>query len=145
MGSLEPGKLADIVLWHPAYFGAKPQLVLKAGFPAWGVTGDPNAAVEGAQPLVLGPQFGAHGAAPAEISVAFVSRSTTDAGVDLLPTRRRRVPVRGTRGLTLADMVHNTRTGQVDVDVRTGGVSLDGERLESPPAQSVSLSRLYFL
>ena len=145
VGSLELGKLADIVLWHPAYFGAKPQLVLKAGFPAWGVTGDPNSAVERSEPLVLGPQFGGHGAAPAEVSVAFVSAATNDSGADLLPTRRRRVAVRGTRGLTLSDMVHNTRTGLVDVDVRTGAVRLDGERLESPPAQSVALSRLYFL
>ena len=145
VGSLELGKMADIVLWHPAYFGAKPQLVLKAGFPAWGVTGDPNAAVERSEPLVLGPQFGGHGAAPAEVSVAFVSAATNDSGADLLPTRRRRVAVRGTRGLTLSDMVHNTRTGLVDVDVRTGAVRLDGERLESPPAQSVALSRLYFL
>lgn len=145
VGSLELGKMADIVLWEPAYFGAKPHLVLKAGFPAWGVTGDPNAAVEGAEPLVLGPQFGAHGAAPAEISVAFVSGSTKDAGADLLPTRRRRVAVSGTRGLTLNDMVHNSRTGLVDVDLNTGAVRLDGERLESPPAASVALSRLYFL
>jgi urease subunit alpha len=145
VGSLEPGKLADVVLWQPAFFGAKPQLVLKAGFPAWGVTGDPNAAVEGAEPLVIGPQFGGHGAAPAELSVVFVSGSTKDAGSDRLPTRRRRVAVRGTRNLTLADMVRNTRTGLVDVDVSTGAVRLDGDRLESPPADSVSLSRLYFL
>jgi urease subunit alpha len=145
VGSLEPGKMADIVLWHPAYFGAKPQLVLKSGFPAWGVTGDPNAAVEGAEPLVLGPQFGAHGAAPAEISVAFVSGSTKDSGEDRLPTRRRRVAVRNTRGLSLTDMVRNTRTGSVDVDLSTGAVRLDGERIQSLPAESVSLSRLYFL
>jgi urease subunit alpha len=145
VGSLEPGKMADIVLWQPASFGAKPQLVLKSGFPAWGVTGDPNAAVEGAEPLVLGPQFGGHGAAPAELSVAFVSASTKDSGSDLLPTRRRRVAVRGTRGLSLNDMVRNSRTGLVDVDVGTGAVRLDGERLESPPAASIALSRLYFL
>ncbi len=145
VGSLEPGKMADIVLWHPAYFGAKPQLVLKSGFPAWGVTGDPNAAVDGAEPLVLGPQFGGHGAAPAEISVAFVSGSTKDSGADRLPTRRRRVAVRHTRGLTLGDMVRNTRSGSVEVDVGTGAVRLDGERIQSAPAQSVSLSRLYFL
>src|SRR5690606_14111104 len=88
IGSLEPGKLADIVLWEPARFAASPRLVLKAGFPAWGVTGDPNAAVEHAQPRVMGPQFGGHGAAPAEIAVAFVSRSALDAGRDRLPTRR---------------------------------------------------------
>lgn len=145
IGSLQPGRLADIVLWKPASFGAKPQLVLKAGFPAWGVTGDPNAAVEQAQPLVIGPQFGGFGAAPAEISVAFVSGSARDAGEDRLPTRRARVAVRDTRAIGLPHMVRNARTGAVRVDAKTGFVDLDGERLTSSPAESVSLSRLYFL
>jgi urease subunit alpha len=129
VGSIEPGKLADIVLWHPAYFGAKPQLVLKAGFPAYGVTGDPNAATESCEPLVLGPQFGAHGATAA----------------DLMPTRRRRVAVRGTRGIGPRAMLRNGRLGSVDVDPRTGLVTLDGEPVTSQAAETVSLSRLYFL
>ncbi|WP_369208926.1 urease subunit alpha [Streptomyces sp. PU-14G] len=145
IGSIEPGKMADIVLWHPAYFGAKPQMVLKSGFPAWGVTGDPNAATDTSEPLVLGPLFGGHGAAPAELSVAFVSRAAAEHGGDTLPTRRRRVAVRGTRGIGPADLVHNTRLGAVDVDQRTGLVTLDGEPLRSEPAESVSLNRLYFL
>ncbi|MET9392545.1 urease subunit alpha [Streptomyces sp. NPDC006624] len=145
VGSLETGKLADIVLWRPEYFGAKPQLVLKAGFPAYGVTGDPNAATDTCEPLVLGPQFGAHGATPAEISVAFVAQAAADQGHDLLPTRRRRVAVRGTRGIGPADLRRNSRTGTVDVDRRTGLVTLDGEPLRSAPAESVSLNRLYFL
>ncbi|MGV9501586.1 urease subunit alpha [Streptomyces sp. NPDC003642] len=145
VGSLEVGKLADIVLWRPEYFGAKPQLVLKAGFPAYGVTGDPNAATDTCEPLVLGPQFGAHGATPAELSVAFVAQAAVDRGHDLLPTRRRRVAVRGTRGIGPADLRLNSRTGSVDVDQRTGLVTLDGEPLRSRPAESVSLNRLYFL
>ncbi|MEU4348518.1 urease subunit alpha [Streptomyces sp. NPDC023838] len=145
IGSIEVGKMADIVLWRPAYFGAKPQLVLKSGFPAWGVTGDPNAATETCEPLVLGPLFGAHGAAPAELSVAFVARAALDQGSDLMPTRRRRVAVRGTRGIGPADLVFNSRTGAVDVDGRTGLVTLDGDPLRSEPADSVSLNRLYFL
>ncbi|MFD9487656.1 urease subunit alpha [Streptomyces sp. NPDC059991] len=145
IGSIEVGKMADIVLWRPAYFGAKPQLVLKSGFPAWGVTGDPNAATETCEPLVLGPLFGAHGATPAELSVAFVARAALDQGSDLMPTRRRRVAVRGTRGIGPADLVSNSRTGAVDVDGRTGLVTLDGDPLRSEPADSVSLNRLYFL
>ncbi|GAA4656099.1 urease subunit alpha [Streptomyces chumphonensis] len=145
IGSIEVGKMADIVLWHPAYFGAKPQLVLKSGFPAYGVTGDPNAATDTCEPLVLGPQFGAHGAAPAEISVAFVARAALEEGHDTLPTRRRRVAVRGTRGIGPADLVHNARIGHVDVDDRTGLVTLDGDPLHSEPARSVPLNRLYFL
>ncbi|MFJ2965943.1 urease subunit alpha [Streptomyces collinus] len=145
VGSIENGKLADLVLWRPEYFGAKPQLVLKAGFPAYGVTGDPNAATDTCEPLVLGPQFGAHGATPAEISVAFVAQAALDQGRDTLPTRRRRVAVRGTRGIGPADLRRNSRTGAVDVDQRTGLVTLDGEPLRSEPAESVSLNRLYFL
>ncbi|MEV5725563.1 urease subunit alpha [Streptomyces pharetrae] len=145
VGSIETGKLADIVLWRPEYFGAKPQLVLKAGFPAYGVTGDPGAATDTCEPLVLGPQFGAHGATPADISVAFVARAALDQSGDTMPTRRRRVAVRGTRGIGPADLRLNSRVGAVDVDQRTGLVTLDGEPLRSEPADSVSLNRLYFL
>lgn len=115
IGSLEPGKLADIVLWRPEFFGAKPELVLKAGFPAYRVVGDPNASIGRAQPLVYGPLFGGHGATPADLSVAFVSQAAASAGADVLTTRRRRVGVRGTRGIGPAQMVHNSRTGAVRV------------------------------
>ena len=144
IGSIEVGKLADIVLWRPDHFGAKPQLVLKSGFPAYGVTGDPNASTDRCEPLVLGPQFGAHGSTAADISVAFVAQAAVDNG-DLMPTRRRRVAVRGTRGIGPRDMLRNGRTGTVDVNPATGLVSLDGELLQSVAADSVSLSRLYFL
>ncbi|MFF4104645.1 urease subunit alpha [Streptomyces sp. NPDC001903] len=144
VGSIEVGKLADVVLWWPQYFGAKPQLVLKAGFPAYGVTGDPNASTDRCEPLVLGPQFGSYGATAADISVAFVAEAAVRNG-DRMPTRRRRVAVRGTRGIGPADMLRNARTGTVDVHPGTGLVSLDGEPLVSEPADSVSLGRLYFL
>ncbi|HEX4789350.1 MAG TPA: urease subunit alpha [Actinospica sp.] len=145
IGSLEVGKLADLVLWRPAYFGAKPQLVLKAGFPAYGVVGDPNGATDRCEPLVLGPQFGAHGATAADLSVAFVSTAAAEADADRFPSRRRRVGVRGTRGIGPAGMVRNARLGRVDVAPATGLVTLDGEPVSSPPADSVPLSRLYFL
>ncbi|MER5501876.1 urease subunit alpha [Streptomyces sp. NPDC002561] len=145
VGSIETGKLADIVLWRSEFFGAKPQLVLKAGFPAYGVTGDPNAATDTCEPLVLGPQFGAYGATAADLSVAFVSQAATQLGADSMPTRRRRVGVRGTRGIGPGDLVHNSRTGEVAVDARSGLVTLDGDPLRSEPADSVSLNRLYFL
>ncbi|MEV6703182.1 amidohydrolase family protein, partial [Streptomyces sp. NPDC051453] len=150
IGSIEVGKMADIVLWRPAYFGAKPQMVLKSGFPAYGVTGDPNAATDTCEPLVMGPLFGSHGATAADLSVAFVSRAAAESGspgkaFDSMPTRRRRVAVRGTRGIGPADLVLNSRTGQVDVDRRSGLVTLDGAPMSSEPADQVSLSRLYFL
>ena len=145
IGSLDVGKLADIVLWRPDHFGAKPQLVLKGGFPAHGVTGDPNATTDSCEPLVLGPQFGSFGATAADISVAFVSQAAVDAGDDHMTTRRRRVAVRGTRGIGPRDMVLNDRLGTVDVDPRTGMVSFDGDVVYSEPSDTVSLSRLYFL
>ena len=145
IGTLEPGKLADLVLWEPAWFGAKPTLVLKSGFPAYGVTGDPNASVDRAEPLVLGPQFGAHGVTPAELSVAFVSQAAVQQGADWLPTKRRRVAVRGCRGIGLADMVRNSTVGSTVVDLSSGTVTFDGEPLRADPAESVPLSRLYFL
>ncbi|MFD3559849.1 urease subunit alpha [Streptomyces sp. NPDC058686] len=150
VGSIESGKLADIVLWWPDSFGAKPQMVLKAGFPAYGVTGDPNAADDRCEPLVLGPLFGAHGATAADLSVAFVSRAAAESGsfgrpYDALATRRRRVAVRGTRGIGPADMVNNARLGEVQVDADSGLVTLDGAPLRSEPASEVPLNRLYFL
>jgi urease subunit alpha len=94
---------------------------------------------------VLGPQFGAHGATAADLSVAFVSGAAAEAESDRFPSRRRRVAVRGTRGIGPASMVRNARLGQVDVAPATGQVTLDGEPVSSPPAETVPLSRLYFL
>jgi urease subunit alpha len=145
IGSLDIGKLADIVLWRPDHFGAKPQLVLKSGFPAYGVTGDPNATTDSCEPLVLGPQFGSFGATAADLSVAFVSQAAVAAGNDHMTTRRRRVAVRDNRNIGPRDMVLNDRLGTVDVDPATGMVTLDGDTVYSEPADSVSLSRLYFL
>jgi urease subunit alpha len=145
IGSLDVGKLADIVLWRPDHFGAKPQLVLKSGFPAFGVTGDPNATTDSCEPLVLGPQFGSFGATAADLSVAFVSQAAVDAGDDHMTTRRRRVAVRDNRNIGPRNLVLNDRLGTVDVDPATGMVSLDGDTVYSDPSEMVSLSRLYFL
>jgi urease subunit alpha len=146
VGSLEVGKLADIVLWQPAWFGAKPAYVLKAGLPAWAAVGDPNAAVDTAQPLVLGPQFAGSGAAPADVSVVFVNRAAAAADGDAVPTRRRRVAVRGTRAVGLGSMLGgNARTGVVRVDPGARRVTLDGEELRADAAQYVPLTRLYHL
>jgi urease subunit alpha len=145
VGSLTPGRLADVVLWQPAYFGVKPQLVVKAGIPAWGATGDPNATIDAAEPLVLGRLFGGHGGAAADLSVLFVSRSCHDAGEERLPTRRRRVAVTGCRTVDLTAMAHNGRTGQVEVHPATAQVTLDGETVAAHRLDYTSLSRLYLL
>jgi len=94
---------------------------------------------------VLGPQFGAHGATAADLSVAFVSQAAADAGDDVMTTRRRRVGVRGTRGIGPSAMVRNDRLAEVRVAPESGQVTLDGEPIGSEPADSVALSRLYFL
>lgn len=144
VGSLQVGRLADVVLWRPALFGAKPSLVLKSGLPAWGAVGDPNAAVDTAQPLVLGPQFAGSGAAPADVGVVFVNAAAAAAGGDAVPTRRRRVAVRGTRDVGPASMLGgNARTGTVRVG--PAGVTLDGEPLTAEPVASVPLTRLFHL
>jgi urease subunit alpha len=145
VGSLEPGKLADVVLWKPEWFGAKPHLVVKGGLPAWGAVGDPNAALDSAEPLVLGPQFGGSGAAPAEVSVAFVNAAAA-ASSDALGTSRRRVAVRGTRGIGLATMRGgNSRTGSVRVAPDGSWVTFDGDELRMQPVSHVPLARLYHL
>ncbi len=146
VGALAPGLLADIVLWQPALFGVRPELVLKSGFPAWGVVGDPNAVTAFCQPLVVGRQYGAHGAAAAELSVAFVSQASIDGGgADLLHTRKRRSAVRGCRTVDATSMVRHGRLGAVRVDPATCGVTLDGEPISVPPAERVALNRLYQL
>lgn len=146
IGSLEVGKLADVVLWRPELFGAKPSLVLKSGLPAWGAVGDPNAAVDTAEPLVLGPQFAGSGAAPCEVSVVFVNEAALRAGADRIPTRRRRVAATGTRGIGLTQMVAgNCRVGTVRVCSDASAVTLDGDELSSPPADHLPLARLFHL
>jgi urease subunit alpha len=145
IGSLEVGKLADIVLWRPDHFGAKPQLVLKAGFPAYGVTGDPNASTDTCEPLVLGPQFGSFGATAADLSVAFVSGAALSEGNDHMTTRRRRVSISNTRNIGPQNLIHNSQLGDVEVDTKSGAVFFNGSHVYCEPAESVSLSRLYFL
>ncbi len=146
IGSLEVGKLADIVLWDPAWFAVKPFLVLKAGFPTWGVVGDPNAVTAFAQPTQVAAQIGAIGTAPARLSVAFTSQAALAGdGAAALPTTKRRVAVHGNRALGPADMVRNSRLAAVRVDPDTHAVTVDGVSVETPPVASVPLSSLYLL
>lgn len=145
VGSLQPGRLADIVLWSPASFAAKPYLVLKSGLPAWGTVGDPNSVVDVAEPRVIAAQFGGIGGAAVDLAVLFTNGAAVGAGEDTFPTRRRRLAVRGCRGLTLQDMVRHRGSAQVQVDPRTAAVTLDGKALVMDPVESVPLSRLYFL
>lgn len=144
VGSLQLGRLADVVLWRPGWFAAKPELVLKAGIPAWGPLGDPNASVDTCQPRRYGPQFGGYGAAPAELSVLFTNASA-DESSHPFPTRRRRVPVRGTRTVRQSDMVRNGRRAVVRVVAAGAQVTMDGQPLVFEPVAQAPLQRLYFL
>ena len=143
VGSVELGKVADIVLWEPAMFAAKPLMVLKSGFPAWGVTGDPNAAIDAAQPRVLGPQFGGLGATAAELSLLFVNAAAADAGRSAVPTRRRLAPVQGCRTVRLESMAQHGTTGVVSVDPVSGQTSFRGELLVMQPVERAPLQQLY--
>lgn len=145
VGSLQPGRLADVVLWSPASFGAKPYLVLKSGLPAWGTVGDPNSVVDVAEPRQIAAQFGGIGGAAVDSAVIFTNRAAVEAGDDTFPTRRRRVAVRGCRDVSLASMVRHRAAADVVVDPLGRGVDLDGERLAMDPVERVPLSRLYFL
>jgi urease subunit alpha len=142
VGSLQPGRLADAVLWHPHFFGVRPELVVKAGIAVWGASGDGNATTMLAEPTRVAPMIGAVGANPARLSLAFLARAAMDAE---LPTTRARVAVGGCRGLTAADMVRNDRRGTVRVDPRTHEVTLDGEPVGAPPVDEVPLSGRYLL
>jgi urease subunit alpha len=151
VGSLAPGNLADIVLWRPAFFGAKPELVLKGGYPAWGPLGEGNASLDRSEPTRYRPDWGGLAHAAAMLGVTFVSAAAapgTAAGKALrtrLATRRRLVPVHDVRGMTRADLMWNRAVAPVEVSSIDGRVTLAGRELAVPPVTDVPLSRRYFL
>ena len=146
VGSLQPGRVADIVLWEPAYVGVKPALVLKGGLAAWAPLGEGNASVERAEPTRYRPDWAGRGRAAASTSVTFVSGATAAAPSPLLAAHGRRlVAVGRTRGLTRDALVHNRATADIEVDVRDGRVTLDGRPLAVDPVAEVPLSRRYLL
>ena len=145
IGSVEPGKLADLVLWEPAFFGAKPKLVIKGGLINWALMGDPNASAPTPQPVYYRPMFGSFGSALQQTCVTFVSRAAYESGIaERLQLRRRVRPVERTRTITKRDMVRNSALPAIDVDPETFTVTADGERATVAPAESLRLNRLYF-
>ena len=146
VGTLEPGKLADVVLWPIAFFGVKPKLVLKGGMIAWALMGDPSASIPTPEPVLYRPMFGALGGALAETCVTFTSRAAFDAGIrERLGLRRQVAPVSGCRALRKADMLRNDRTPDITVDPETYEVRVDGELATCPPATRLPMAQLYFL
>jgi urease subunit alpha len=145
VGSIEPGKLADLVLWRPAFFGVKPSLILKGGSIAAAAMGDPNASIPTPQPVHYRPMFGAY-AGGLKSSVIFVSKAAIQSGV--LADLRLAKPleaVRGTRTVTKGDMVHNGYQPKIEVDSETYEVRADGVLLKCEPAQSLPMAQRYFL
>jgi urease subunit alpha len=142
VGSLREGRLADLVVWRPDLFPVRPELVLKAGMPTWGASGAGGATTMMTEPVRVGPQIAGTGAAPGQVSLAFLAGSAMEAD---LPTTRERARVSDCRGLTAADMVRNARTGTVVVDPASETVTLDGEPVTCEPVAEVAYSRRYLL
>ncbi len=146
VGSLQAGKLADIVLWRPAFFGIKPALILKGGMIAAAAMGDPNASIPTPQPVHYRPMFGAFGSAVQSTSVTFVSAAGLEQSVGQnLGLRKRLVPVRGTRRLTKKDLPLNDQTPVIEVDAETYQVRANGELLTCEPAHVLPMAQRYFL
>ena len=146
IGSVEPGKLADLVLWDPRFFGVRPRAVLKGGMVAWAQMGDANASIPTPQPQLPRPMFGAYGKVPALTSVHFVAPAALEAGLgDRLAIDRRLAAVTDTTRLTKADMPENTALPEIRVDPDTFTVTVDGEVWEPEPVRELPMAQRYFL
>ncbi|MFP5226438.1 MAG: urease subunit alpha [Acidobacteriota bacterium] len=146
VGSIEPGKLADLVLWKPAFFGVKPEIVVKGGFIACSVMGDANASIPTPQPVLYRPMFGSFGPTAAATSVLFTSRAALETGA--LPVsglRKRLVAVEMCRSIGKSGMIHNAAMPMIEVDPETYEVRADGELLTCEPAAELPLAQRYFL
>ena len=146
LGSLEVGKLADIVLWPIAFFGAKPKMVIKGGLINWAAMGDPNASIPTPEPVYYRPMFGAYGLALPRTCVTFVSKAAAELGIkERLGLQREVTPVYNCRALKKSDMVRNSRAPRIDVDPETYEVRLDGELATVGPAERLALTQRYYL
>ena len=146
VGSVEVGKLADLVLYDPAFFGVRPALVIKGGMIAWAQMGDANASIPTPQPVWAGPCSGPARPWPPSSSVAFVAPAALEAGLaDRVEARRRLVPVRNTRPLSKADMPLNDTLPDIRVDPDSFAVWVDGELVMEEPAAELPMAQRYFL
>jgi urease subunit alpha len=146
IGSIESGKLADLVLWRPAFFGVKPEMIIKGGFIAWSAMGDPNASIPTPQPVIYRPMFGSFGAATAPTSITFLSEASLNAGIpQRLGLKKLIAPVRDCRRIGKKDMIHNSATPNIEVDPETYEVTVDGTLITCEPARVLPLAQRYFL
>ena len=146
VGSLEPGKVADIVLWPTNTFGVKPKYVIKGGFVAWAIMGDPNASIPTPEPVLMRSMFGTQGRAVTRTSMTFVSRTAADAGVmERLGLDRWVEPVRGCRTVGKAHMVRNDATPEISVDPETYQVRVGGKAATVDASDEVSMAQLYYI
>lgn len=146
VGSVEPGKMADLVVWSPAFFGVKPDMVVKGGSIAYARMGDPNASIPTPQPMFGRPMFASYGRALEQSAITFVSQAACDSGIaQRLGLRKRVEPVRNCRGIGKKDMVHNDATPSIEVDPDTYKVTVDGEPAVCEPVSVVPMAQRYFL
>jgi urease subunit alpha len=146
VGSVEVGKFADLVLWNPAFFGAKPDIIIKGGMIIASKMGDANASIPTTQPVLYQPMFAAHGAAKYESCLTFVSKAAMENHVkEKYDLKKTVVPVRNCRNIGKKDMKLNDGTPEITVNPETYEVCADGVRLESKPAESLPLTQLYSL
>jgi urease subunit alpha len=145
LGSVEKGKMADLVLWEPEFFAAKPKMVIKGGMVSWANMGDPNASLPTPQPCYYRPMFGAFGTAMPHSCISFVSQAACELGIKgRLGLQRKVCPVRRTRQITKADMLHNSETPRIEVNPETFEVMVDGMHAYVKPAEKLSLGQLYW-
>ena len=146
VGSVAIGRLADLVLWKPAFFGVKPELVLKGGMIVWAAMGDANASIPTPEPVIYRPMFAAFGGAIAECSLTFVSQAAQAAGIRArLGLMRKTVAVSECRKLRKHDMINNSLLPDIEVDAETYEVRANGELLTCEPAAVLPMAQRYFL
>ncbi|MCR2821578.1 urease subunit alpha [Lederbergia panacisoli] len=146
VGSIEVGKVADLVLWDPRFFGAKPEMILKSGLAVYSLMGDSNATIPTPQPMIYRPMYASIGKALAKSSITFVSQAAfNDQIQEKLGLEKIVYPVKGIRKLTKKDMKLNSETPDIDVDPQTYEVSINGEKITCDPVDTVSIGQRYFL
>jgi len=146
VGSLEPGKLADIIVWTPQFFGIKPKLIIKGGFIAYALMGDPNASIPTTEPVYYRPMFGALGGARHSVSLMFASKMSLESGLaSKVRVQKSLVPVEGCRDIGKKDMIHNDLTPKIEINPETYETRVDGKIATVRPSERLSLSRLYNL